>query len=197
MTPVGNNRWPVLLALAALCGGCSADSSTIKNLSGNSSALKTFTNSIGPGVSPRVTSADPPIEVYARVARGALKCWFGPEGSLKKTHVFHAKADSPTDGTPIEIAVLTRDEETSRGVLRAFAISITPSGSGSLVESKNIRFPAPQADLMIADVGRWSSGKDDCSVVGTGGWAAGAPSTGGGTATPAAAAKPPAVKKRP
>jgi hypothetical protein len=197
MTPVRSHCWPVLLALATLCGGCSADSSTIKNLSGDSPALKTLTNSLGPGVSPTVTSADPPIEVYARVARGALKCWFGPEGSLKKTHVFHAKADSPTDGTPIEIAVHTRDEETSRGVLRAFAISITPSGSGSLVESKNIRFPTAQADLMVADVGRWTSGKDDCSVVGTGGWAAGAPAADGPTAASATTAKPSAVKKKP
>jgi hypothetical protein len=175
MTPAGSKRTSVLLGLVMLCGGCSADSSTIKNLSGEGSALKTLTKSLGPGTMPVVTSADAPIEVYARVARGALKCWFGPEGSLKKTHVFHAKADSPTDGTPIEIAVHTREEGTSHGVLRAFAITITPSGSGSLVESKNIRFPAPQGDLMIEDVGRWTSGKDDCSVVGTGGWNAAAP----------------------
>jgi hypothetical protein len=195
MTPARSNRPSVLLGVVILCGGCSADSSTIKNLSGESSALKTFTNPLTPGTMPTVVNADPPIEVYARVARGALKCWFGTEGSLKKTHVFHAKADSPTAATPIEIAVNTREEGTSHGVLRAFAISITPSGSGSLVESKNIRFPAPQAEIMIADVGRWTSGKDDCSVVGTGGWNAATPAAEGVAAT-SAVAKPPAPRSK-
>jgi len=174
-----------LLLIGLTCAGCSADTST----------LKSVTSTLAPAQSPVSTSTDPPVEVYARVAQGALKCWFGPEGSLKKTHVFHAKADSPTAGTPIEIAVHTREEGTSHGVLRAFAISIAPSGSGSLVESKNIRFPPAQAELMVADVGRWVAGKDDCSVVGTGGWnAAAPPPAGNGAAEPQANAKAAAAK---
>jgi hypothetical protein len=172
MPPGTNMRTFILLGSVLACGGCSADTSK----------LKTLTDSVSPGPLPTTVSSDPPVEVYARIARGALKCWFGPEGSLKASHVFHAKVDSPTSATPAEIAVHTREAGSSHGVLRAFAISITPSGSGSLVEAQNIRFPAPQGEMMIADVGRWTGGSDTCSVVGAGGWNAGAP--------PAAASPP-------
>ena len=167
-----------LLLIASICGGCSADTST----------LKSVTSTLAPAQSPVSTSTDPPVEVYARIARGALRCWFGPEGSLKKTHVFHAKVDSPTTGNAAEIAVHTRVEGSSHGVLRAFAITIAPSGSGSVIEAQNHRFPAEQAELMIADVGRWVAGKDDCSVVGTGGWNAAAPAAGSATTDPPASA---------
>jgi hypothetical protein len=149
---------------------------------------------------PVSTSSDPPVDVYARIARGALKCWFGPEGSLKKTHVFHAKVDPPSMGHAAEIAVHTRTEGSSHGVLRAFGISITPSGTGSVVEAKNYRFSEAEANLMTADVGRWTAGKDDCSVVGTGGWNAAAPSADAGSAkpdtAPAVPAASPAILKK-
>lgn len=165
-----------LLGLA--CGACSADTSS----------LTTLTSTLSAPQLPVTKSADPPVDVYARIARGALKCWFGPEGSLKKTHVFHARVDSPTKGTGAEIAVHTRAEGSSHGVLRAFSIKIVPADSGSVVEAENLRFPKAQADLMLADVGRWTEGKDDCSVVGAGGWNAAAPPTeANATASPAPA----------
>ncbi|MGE0766412.1 MAG: hypothetical protein AB7L90_08110 [Hyphomicrobiaceae bacterium] len=152
-----------MVILPLLCSGCSVDTST----------LKVATNALSSPQAPASTTVsvpDPPVDVYARIARGALKCWFGPEGSLKKTYVFHAKVDPPSAGKGAEIAVHTRTEGSSHGVLRAFAIAITPAGSGSIVEAQNIRFERSQAQLMIADVGRWSTGDEDCSVVGTGGW---------------------------
>ena len=174
-----------LLLAALLCAGCSADSSS----------LKAVTSSLSPAQLPVSTSSDPPVEVYARIARGALKCWFGPEGSLKKTHVFHAKVDPPVTGHAAEIAIHTREAGSSHGVLRAFAVTIRPSGTGSVVEAENFRFATIQADLMIADVGRWTAGKDDCSIVGTGGWSAATPPAGagspqGGTLVQPAPAKP-------
>ncbi len=182
--PPDRKRAYVTLGAVLLAGGCSADTST----------LKTLTNSLGPGAQPVTMSPDAPVEVYSRVARGALKCWFGPEGSLKKTHVFHAKVDSPTSGTPAEIAVHTREDGSSHGVLRAFVISIGPAEGGSRVEAQNIRFAGPEADLMVADVGRWVTGKDDCSIVGTGGWNAGIPA---GNPVPAASLPVPAARAAP
>ncbi|MGE0698371.1 MAG: hypothetical protein AB7O57_04680 [Hyphomicrobiaceae bacterium] len=122
-------------------------------------------------------SPDTPAEVYSRVARGALKCWFGPDGSLKRTHVFHARVDPPSSGGTAEIGVSTRDPvsgSSSQGSLRAFRVGIAPNGgSGSLVEAQNVRFPEEQARLMSADITRWVAGQEGCSVVGTGGWTAG------------------------
>ena len=159
---------PFVLLLAVV-GGCS----------GAPLALPPVTGSLGPPHLPVSPSSDPPVEVYSRVARGALKCWFGPEGSLKKTHVFHAKVDPPVNGGTAEIPVHTREAGSSHGVLRAFAVGIAPSGEGSVVEAQNFRFPEPQAATMIADVGRWAAGKGDCSVVGTGGWDAAPPPPAG------------------
>lgn len=174
-----------LLIIALLGGGCSADTSV----------LKTATNTLASAPPPVSTSSAQPVEVYALIARGALKCWFGPEGSLKKTHVFHAKVDSPTEGKAAEIAVHTRAEGSSHGVLKAFAVTVTPSGSGSVIETQNYRFPPTEGELMTRDVSRWVTGKDDCSVVGTGGWNAATPSSGtvaaeaNGSAEPVAGAK--------
>lgn len=150
-----------LLVLAT--GGCTEDALKLAPL----------TASLGGSAPPVTQSADPPVDVYARVARGALRCWFGPEGSLKKTHVFHAKVEPPADGGAAEISIQTRETGSTHGVLLAYAIAIAPAPSGSLIEARNFRFTDDQANLMTQDVSRWVSGKEDCSMVGTGGWAAG------------------------
>jgi hypothetical protein len=164
MTSGETRRYRGLLAVLVLtAGGCSDDALTLSPL----------TSSLGGAPLPVSQSADAPVDVYARVARGALKCWFGPEGSLKKTHVFHAKAESPTAGGAAEIDIHTRETGSNHGVLRAYGITIAPASGGSLVEAQNFRFPEEQANLMTADVSRWVRGKEGCSIVGTGGWAAG------------------------
>ena len=164
-------RQPIAAALllSALIGaGCASNPLTLPPL----------TSALGAVSLPMSPSADPPVEVYARVAKGALKCWFGPEGSLKKTHVFHAKVDPPSAGGAAEIAVHTRDADTSRGVLKAFGIAITPGAAGSIVEAQNVRFPEPLAANMTADVARWVAGQEGCSIVCTGGRDAAAPAAG-------------------
>ena len=168
-------------AIALLClaaGGCS--DSQLK--------LPPVTAALGNVSVPTSQSDDPPVEVYARIARGALKCWFGPEGSLKQTHVFHAKADPPSAGGAAEIGVHTRETGSSHGVLKAFGVTIAPAAGGTLVEAQNVRFPDGQSQLMIQDVGRWVAGEDSCSIVGTGGWQAGQPQAQ--VAAPAPATKP-------
>lgn len=156
-------------------------------------ALPQLTASLGADRLAIAPSADPPAEVYSRIARGALRCWFGPEGSLKKTHIFQARVDPPASGGSAEIVVQTRDAENPvYGSLRAYSIDIVPSGGGSLVETRNGRFPEQQANAMMDDVARWSGGKEGCSMVGTGGWTPGQP-----PATPEAPAAKTEKKPKP
>jgi len=149
--------------LAALGAGCTGGPT-----------LPKLTSALGADPMPLGPHQDPPVDVYARVARGALKCWFGPEGSLKATHVFHAKVDPPSAGGMAEIGVHTREAGSNHGVLRAYGIVIKPVGEGSNVEVQNTRFSEADAALMRADVARWVAGQEGCGIVGTGGWNPGA-----------------------
>ncbi len=137
---------------------------------------------------------EPPVEIYSRIARGALKCWFGTQGSLKKTHVFHADVAPPSAGGGADIAIYERDltGQSPRSV-RAFKIMIARSGEGSNVQPENFRIPETVARDMSADVGRWTQGSEDCSVIGLGGWTA-RPGAEEAPAT-SAATKPLATKK--
>ena len=146
---------------------------TVTGCSGNPAKLQELTASLAAGEPAIGPSSDPPVEVYSRVARGALKCWFGPDGSLKATHVFHARVDPPSAGGAAEIAVHTREAGSNHGVLRAYGILIRPAGEGSAIEIQNVRFPDRDAELMRADVAHWIAGKEGCAIVGTGGWNAG------------------------
>ncbi len=141
-------------------------------------AVAAFVGNSGPVVAadPGAIStelAEPPVEIYSRVARGALRCWFGAQGSLKKTYVFHADVAPQTSGGGAEIAIYERDTtgQSPRSV-RAFRISIAPTGGGSRLQSDNFRMAPEVARDMGADLGRWVQGQDKCSVVGIGGWKA-------------------------
>ncbi len=134
---------------------------------------------------------EPPVEIYSRIARGALSCWFGANGNLKKTHIFNA--DVPPGGAA-EIVIHERDGVApSPRSLRSYRITISPSGEGSHVAIENLKFPEPMATDLKADVVRWAGGRSDCSVVGVGGWNA-APTKG--DPPPKAAPKPKLVKKK-
>ena len=141
-------------------------------------AVAAFVGNSGPVVAadPGAIStelAEPPVEIYSRVARGALRCWFGAQGSLKKTYVFHADVAPQTSGGGAEIAIYERDTtgQSPRSV-RAFRISIAPTGGGSRLQSDNFRMAPEVARDMSADLGRWVQGQHSCSVVGIGGWKA-------------------------
>ncbi len=126
--------------------------------------------SLGGSTTERV---EPPVEIYSRIARGALRCWFGTQGSLKKTHVFHADVAPPSAGGGAEIAIYERDlSGQSPRSIRAFRITIARSGDGSNIQPENFRMPETVARDMSADVGRWAMGTDECSVIGLGGWTA-------------------------
>lgn len=117
--------------------------------------------------------AAPPVETYSRIARGALQCWFGAQGSLKKSHIFNADVAPESSGGGAEIVVHERDNAADNPrSFRAYKVAIVASAGGSTVGLENLRMPIPVARDMDADVLRWARGETSCSVVGTGGWAA-------------------------
>jgi hypothetical protein len=131
-----------------------------------------------------------PIEVYTRIARGALACWFGASGPLKGTHIYHADAE-PRGGRS-EIVIFERDPTAaSPRTLKAFRVQIAPEAEQVLVASENLKLPEALATAMKADVKRWSVGAIGCSETPSlpAGWAPQAPE--------AAPAGPPAAKPAP
>jgi len=133
-----------------------------------------------------------PTEVYSRIARGALKCWFGRNGSLKGTHVFHADADSPVKGGAAEIVVFERDQtnQNPRG-LRTLRVAIAPVGEGAHVGVELLRVHPTLGARMREDVIRWAGGSSGCGDPIMQGWSA--------EAAPHAApeaAKAPAAKRK-
>lgn len=106
-----------------------------------------------------------PTEVYTRVARGALRCWFGANGPLKATHIFNAEAAPPSDGGVAEIVLHERDValRDQRGA-RAFRISIVGEGGGVHVGMTPIKIGAPLAEPMVRDVETWAQGGSGCQA---------------------------------
>lgn len=112
----------------------------------------------------------PPTDIYARVARGALSCWFGKAGPLKAKYIYHAEADPPAKGGKAEIIVHERDntKETLHGT-PAFRVLITPDGESSTVAVENLNLAKPLAEGMEQDVRRWAAGSIGCAT-GTEDW---------------------------
>jgi hypothetical protein len=106
-----------------------------------------------------------PTEVYALVARGAHRCWFGADGLLKPTHVFHAEADSPANGGTAEMVLHERDEtlRDKRGV-RAFRVSFSSVPAGVRLAIAVPRMEQQLAQIMAKDVAAWAKGGTDCEV---------------------------------
>lgn len=105
-----------------------------------------------------------PTDVYARVARGALACWFGVSGPLKADYVYHAEAQPAAQGGKAEIIIHERDRssENPRG-LKAFRVSITPKGDTATLAVENLKLAEPQAKSMEKDVRRWAAGAIGCT----------------------------------
>lgn len=120
-----------------------------------------------------------PTDVYTRVARGALTCWFGASGPLKGTYIYHAEAEPPSKGGRAEIVVRTRDlTAADPRSLKAFRVGIEAGGEGTKVDVENVTIPEPLASRLRADVDRWAASEEGCGQ---------APVTGGWAAAPAAA----------
>ena len=131
-----------------------------------------------------------PTEVYTRVARGALTCWFGASGPLKGPYIYHAEADPPSKGGRADIVIRTRDTTAADPrSLKAFAVTITPGGDGTHVDVENAKIAEPLAARLTADVHRWAADEEGCGEAPvTAGWGAQAPAPAGkASAKPASA----------
>jgi hypothetical protein len=111
-----------------------------------------------------------PTEVYSRVARGAMACWFGNSGPLKTSYVYHAEAEPAGQGGKAEILIHERDrtKDTQKGE-KAFRIAIAKDGEATSLAVENVRLPEPLAKSMEADVRRWGAGSIGCAA-GDKGW---------------------------
>lgn len=153
---------------AAAAGGCSGSG---LETGGLASSPLSLANVALPKVElPKMELPEPalpvvgtPTEVYTRVARGVLNCWFGASGPLKGNYIYHADAESPARGGKAEIAVHERDREAKdpRGG-RALKIFIVPEGDGTRLTYENHKLPPNLADAMRKDVDRWAADRMGC-----------------------------------
>jgi hypothetical protein len=105
-----------------------------------------------------------PSEIYSRIARGAMACWFAPSGPLKQTHVFHADVAPPSDNAGAEIVIHERDRAAPSPLsLRAYKILISRTPEGTTVAEHNFKLPEPLAKTMADDIRRWAGGSLDCT----------------------------------
>jgi hypothetical protein len=110
-------------------------------------------------------AAGTPTDIYARVASGALRCWFGANGPLKATHIFNAEAAPPSDGGVAEIVVHERDltSRDQRGT-RAFRVAFVGRGGNVEVGISPLKLGPPMSELMVRDVETWAQGGSGCNA---------------------------------
>lgn len=107
-----------------------------------------------------------PTELYTRIARGALTCWFGASGPLKGGYVYHADAAPPSQGGRSEIIIRIKDKTAADPrSLRAFRIVIAPGETGSVMEIENVTITEPLATSLAADARRWAADDEGCSAL--------------------------------
>jgi hypothetical protein len=127
--------------MAAFLAGCSG-APDMKSLTTGATAPSSLTVST--------------TEAYARVARGANRCWFGPKGRYRTTHVLYAEAAPAAAGGEVEIIVHERDTTSERPWgPRAFRIVMTSVAGQASVETENLRMPETEADRMRREVPIW------------------------------------------
>ena len=143
-------------AFAAMASGCAANGDL------STAALPSLPKISLPEGPPPVVGT--PTEVYARIGRGAMACWFGANGILKSSHIYDATAEPAHKGGKAEIIIRERDEsaQSPRG-LKAFRVLIVPSGSDQTsVVAENLKLPAATGARMKKSVAAWSVGKQGC-----------------------------------
>jgi hypothetical protein len=175
-TPTSSAR-TVLVFSAALAGCTGEGSPPVLGLpppeppASGPSALQTL-------LTPQDVVVGTPTDVYTRIARGVLNCWFGASGPLKQRYIYHAEAQPASKGGLSEIKIMTRDlAADDPRALRAYRIVISPSADKTKVETENVRMTEPLASRLKADVERWSKDQEGCGEE---------PVTAGWTAEPAA-----------
>lgn len=106
-----------------------------------------------------------PTDVYAILASGAHKCWLGPTGPLRKTHIFQAEAAPPAAGGNAQILLHERDptQPDQRGA-RAFRIALTQGPGGTKVGVTAAKIDPKFAEAMTRDVEVWARGGEGCQL---------------------------------
>lgn len=156
----------VVLASAALGAGCSGGG-TAPALGlpspGGEAPATSATATLQTILTPQDLVVGTPTEVYTRIARGVLTCWFGAEGPLKASYIYHAEAEPASKGGNSEIKIMTRDADADDPrALRAYRVLIAPSESKTKVEIENVKLPEPLAVRLKQDVERWSRDEEGC-----------------------------------
>lgn len=154
--------------LLGVTGGCSQQS-LLPQPGGNAPPLETG-SAVGPApdlgvvVASYVVSGEP-TEVYSEVARGALACWMGADGPLKRSHIFQAEAAPPARGGAAEITLHERDATLpdQRGV-RAFRVSLAQTAGGTRVAVSAPKLPPDFTQAMAGDVQTWANHGQGCQL---------------------------------
>lgn len=104
-----------------------------------------------------------PASVYSRIARGAMACWFAPDGPLGRRYIWHATAEPEARGGAAEIVVHERAEDNYRG-RKALVVRIINRDGGSAVATDALKLPEPLAVRLKADVVTWAQGAEGCGT---------------------------------
>lgn len=128
-----------------------------------------------PSLSLHKSPVGSPTEIYTRVARGVLTCWFGAAGPLKGRYIYHAEADPPSKGGASQIAIHTKDKDAADPrSIRAYRVAIAQGAERTNVETENFKLDEKLAERLSADVARWAAEENEgCAAEpATGGWGA-------------------------
>ena len=105
-----------------------------------------------------------PIEIYQRIASRAAKCWFGPTGPLRQSHIFHAIVQSPAEGGTVEIGILKRTPNPKKPWgAKVYAIVLRGTTSTDLV-FQNFGLDLKTQAGVKADALAWANGKTSCTL---------------------------------
>jgi hypothetical protein len=153
------------LVLAGLVSGC-AGGSTLSTAALVQAPGAVLSNETLAALGNTPTLAGASTDVYARVARGALTCWFGANGPLKASHIFNAEAAPPSKGGAAEIVVHERDPtQPSPKGMRVFRISFTAESEDKTRLSLQAgKLPPDLAQAMEKDTLAWGFGRQSCEA---------------------------------
>lgn len=155
-----SSRLLLVLPASAALAGCTAGAPSLPSVSAMPD-VSAITPKLAPADAPRPVGA--PTEIYTRVARGILTCWFGPNGPLKPGYIYFADADPPSKGGGAVISIHKRDREASDPrSIRAWKLAVVPAPEGTSVEIENFKLPPAYADPLGRDARRWAAGEEGC-----------------------------------
>ncbi|KAB2912259.1 MAG: hypothetical protein F9K29_19915 [Hyphomicrobiaceae bacterium] len=155
------------MLLVVSAGACTPAS--LPTLPAATAQIETSSAGAAPGDMPpaetAIVASGSPTDAYTAVARRMLGCWFGGDGPLRPTHVFHADAKPPSQGGTAEIVIYERDpgQHDQRGV-RAFRVSFDTAAQGVRVGIIALKVASPLAEAMVRDVEGWVRGGSGCQL---------------------------------